>query len=435
MGRAGGLTGASSSSFFNSKNLVEDCCQDTSSVAGSELVDLDLDLSRHGWSSSLSQNSSINNKREERQRRELLIENFELHGDNNHWWPVFRTHCGRSVNSKPVQLLVVGLIILDAIILGADTYDFNDGVFRVLSAIDLACLVIFNIEIVLQIVYLGPTNLIFYAPWRLFDLAIIVLSWVFYTGRLRALGVLRLFTAISKWDLLRTLFAAIGKTLPKMASIWIVLFVFFYTFTVIFTSLYSDAYYQGYMEYNNFENLKDTFLSLLQVMTLDSWSNLMRSLMESNPNAWIGFVVWIIITAFFFLNMIIAVICDSLREMAEIEQRKREKKLMKSQKAMLKNQRKEFQTELEKDRKIQETLLEQQQITQSLLFDILKAVEPNSVRGDKNAELRRRALAIKLPDFGFDKNETEEDAQTMEELEQMAAHVKRRALDRNNEAA
>ena len=328
-------------------------------------------------------------KENKRRQRKAAIENFELHtkNDNNNHnescvskWSLFRTSCGKLVNSKPVQVLVVILICIDAAILGAFTFDqIHDHpiVYKVLNGIDFSCLMIFNVEIALQITYLGPYNLLFFAPWRMFDFIVIVLSWAFYR-KFRALGVFRLFTAVSKLDMLRTLFIAVGRTLPKMASIWIMLLVFFYVFSVLFTSLYSNAYEEGgHLEFKYFGNLKHTALTLFQMMTLDSWSELMRKLMETDPSAWVGFIVWIIITAFFFLNMLIAVICDALRELGEIEQRKREKRLEHKQNALFKNQERKIHDELERDRQIQALILEQQRITQTLLLDVLKAVSPH----------------------------------------------------------
>jgi len=278
-------------------------------------------------------------KENKRRQRKAAIENFELHtkNDNNNHnescvskWSLFRTGCGKLANSKPAQALVVILICVDAAILGAFAFDQihdHPAVCKVLNGIDFSCLMIFNVEIALQVTCLGPCNLLFFAPWRMFDFVVTVLSWAF-CKKFRALGLFRLFAAVSKLDMLRTLFVAVGRTMPKMASTWIMLLVFFCVFSVLFTSLCSNACEEGgHLEFNCFGNLKHTALTLFQMMTLDSWSELMRKLMETDPSAWVGFIVWIVIAAFFFLNTLIAVICDALRELGEIEQRKREKRL------------------------------------------------------------------------------------------------------------
>lgn len=49
-------------------------------------------------------------------------------------------------------------------------------------------------------------------------------------------------------------------------------------------------------------------------MTLDSWLSVVRQVMHAQPWAWITFFAWVVITAFFVLNLVVAVICESLME-------------------------------------------------------------------------------------------------------------------------
>lgn len=47
-------------------------------------------------------------------------------------------------------------------------------------------------------------------------------------------------------------------------------------------------------------------------MTLDNWSNVARQVMDHNPASFVGFFAFIIFTAFFVVNLVVAVICETL---------------------------------------------------------------------------------------------------------------------------
>jgi hypothetical protein len=100
--------------------------------------------------------------------------------------------------------------------------------------------------------------------------------------------------------------------MPRMSAIALLLFLVSYVFAVMFTQLFADLYAQGHTDQNYFGRLDASFFSLFQIMTLDQWSPLAYQVMAVSPGAWLGFVVFVIITSFIIVNMIIAVICDAI---------------------------------------------------------------------------------------------------------------------------
>jgi hypothetical protein len=52
--------------------------------------------------------------------------------------------------------------------------------------------------------------------------------------------------------------------------------------------------------------------TLFQIMTFDGWPDIARQVMKVYPWAWLPFVVFVIITSFVVVNLIIAVICDAI---------------------------------------------------------------------------------------------------------------------------
>lgn len=177
-------------------------------------------------------------------------------------------------------------------------------------------LVAFTIEFLFQFVYLGPGFI--RHTYLIFDLVVLILSWSFFGSSLavfRSLRIFRVFILVSKWKSLQELVRAVGKTLPKLSSIWVCLLLFFYVYTVLCTSLYIDLYDEGYLNWPYFERMDYTFITLFQFMTLDSWHGVVRQVQEARPWSWLCFYSFAIIAAFVILNLFVAVVCEALVEL------------------------------------------------------------------------------------------------------------------------
>ena len=235
-----------------------------------------------------------------------------------------RNLCGRFVNSDPIQYFMTALIILNSVLLGVLTFPQvrDDQVAsRILEYADLVILGCFTVEIACHAMNLGLA--LVRNGWLVFDTVVVVFSWAF-TGSsfavLRSFRIFRIFSLVSRWDSLKTLFEAIGETIPRMASIWASLMIVFYIFCVLFTTLYQDLFAKGYLSEDYFGRLDLTFVTLFQVMTLDNWSEVAREVMKKQPEAFIGFFLFIVFSSFFVINLVVAVICESLIERHREEQ-------------------------------------------------------------------------------------------------------------------
>jgi len=80
----------------------------------------------------------------------------------------------------------------------------------------------------------------------------------------------------------------------------------------MFTILFQDLYAEGYTNYDYFSSLSWTLLTLFQMMTLDEWASIARQVIDVYKWAWVPFVVFVTISGFIFVNLIIAVICDAI---------------------------------------------------------------------------------------------------------------------------
>ena len=86
-----------------------------------------------------------------------------------------------------------------------------------------------------------------------------------------------------------------------------------YIYAVLCTELFRDLYKEGYTGKDYFGNLSLTCFTLLQMVTLE-WQRIVRETQEKYPWAGILFVVFLVQTSFILYSLVIAIICDAVKE-------------------------------------------------------------------------------------------------------------------------
>ena len=228
------------------------------------------------------------------------------------------------VESDVFQYTIIGLIVFNSILMGVTTFDFvedNVDVSNVFEQIDLIILIIFTIELALNLIVY---NIKFFSdPWRTFDLITVVMSWAFAKVKIiRSFRIFRAFRLFGRVKSLNKILTALFSTGEQMISILFVLFLIFYIFGVMFTQLFSDcAEYDCYEpgDPDNFGELHKSIYSLFVLMNLEDWGNTTRQLQKKFTWAWVPVIAFILISSFIMLNLVIAVLCDSLASESEDE--------------------------------------------------------------------------------------------------------------------
>jgi voltage-gated sodium channel len=90
-----------------------------------------------------------------------------------------------------------------------------------------------------------------------------------------------------------------------------------YIFAVMFTELFGDLILSD----DYFTTLDRSFLTLFQMVTLE-WSDIMRECMAQVWWAWIPFILFVVITGFIVFNLIVAVVCKAISEIAVAQRRR-----------------------------------------------------------------------------------------------------------------
>ena len=210
------------------------------------------------------------------------------------------------------QNFIMLLIILNGITMGIETskeYASNfSGFFDLFNTFVVTA---FTLEIILRI-YVHKASF-FKDPWSIFDFVIVAMSLVPASAGFeifRILRVLRLFRLMTVVPQMRKIISALLSVIPGIASIAALLSLFFYIFAIMSTQLYGETFPQW------FGTLGESFYTLFQIMTLESWSmGIVRPIMEVHPLAWVFFVPFIFFSTFIIVNLIIAIVVDAMNEM------------------------------------------------------------------------------------------------------------------------
>ncbi len=228
--------------------------------------------------------------------------------------PPWQQRLATLVNTPLFERSIIALILLNALILGLETSTtlvakygnwFELGHHLILAA--------FIIEAALKISAVAPRlKLYFGDAWNLFDFSVIVLSLLPTTGELamiarlaRLLRVLRLISALPE---LRLIVATLMRTIPSMGNIMLLMSIIFYIYAIAGYHLFhiTDPQHWG--------TLGLSLLTLFRIVTLEDWTDVMYTAMETQPYAWLYFVSFVIMGTFVIINLFIAVVLNNLDE-------------------------------------------------------------------------------------------------------------------------
>ncbi len=223
----------------------------------------------------------------------------------------FRQDLDAFIARPIVQNAIIGVILLNAVLLGMETSDTLMARWGgLIVTLDKICLAIFVVEIAAKLVARGWR--FFTSGWSIFDLVIVGISLVPAAqglSVLRALRILRVLRVISVAPRLRRVVEGFVTALPGMGSVFLLMAIIFYIGSVMATKLFGDSFPDW------FGTLGLSAYSLFQIMTLESWSmGIVRPVMEVYPAAWLFFVPFIMVTTFAVVNLLVGLIVNSMQD-------------------------------------------------------------------------------------------------------------------------
>lgn len=215
--------------------------------------------------------------------------------------------------------LTTFIILAYASVLGfktIDTVETNYSIF--LQFADYFVTIYFIFEIAIKMVAEKKFVNFFKSGWNVFDFVIVVITllpleqsgFAAIARMLRVFRVLRLFTARPE---LKKIIDMLIKAIPSIIDIVILMFIIFYIYAIIGNFYFHD------LSSGLWNDFLVSMLTLFRVLTFEDWTDVMYEAMEVYPMAWIYFVSFVIIAAFVFFNLFVAVIIGEMQKLQEAD--------------------------------------------------------------------------------------------------------------------
>ena len=225
------------------------------------------------------------------------------------------------VDSSGFTGFIVGVILLNALVLGLGTYEtLGERYGSTLGRISDLCFVIFVVELVLRVLSYGwrPWNF-FRSGWNIFDF--VVIGSVFIPGvrenatLLRLARLARLMRVVRLLPDLRVLLLGVWRSVPPLLSVAGITAAILFIYGMVGWLMFADELPKEW------GNIGRAMLTLFVMLTLENFPNYMYQGMDVHPWSWIYFVSFILIAAFVVLNVLIGIVLNSMEEAREAERR------------------------------------------------------------------------------------------------------------------
>lgn len=153
-----------------------------------------------------------------------------------------REKIGQFVNNSYVEAIILTMIMINAVMIGLSTFNIisqNPPVNEAFEITDFIFLVIFTVESSLRLIHLG---LDFWKDsWVVFDFVLIIFSWVFSSGSVKAIRALRILRILPRVKVLKDVINSIIVVMPKMGAVGLLLSLVMFIFSILVTQLYGYA--------------------------------------------------------------------------------------------------------------------------------------------------------------------------------------------------
>ncbi|MFM9049086.1 MAG: ion transporter [Actinomycetota bacterium] len=225
----------------------------------------------------------------------------------------------RLVDSDPFNLVIAGVIIFNAVVLGLETFPaMVDSYGGTLVLLNNICYGIFVVELILRFASYGRRPQDFFRNgWNVFDLIIIGGVWI--PGVRENVTVLRLLRLARVARLLRflpdarVLLSTVVRSLPPLGSIVVLTVLILFLYGMIGWAMFGEALP------NSWGTITRAMLTLFILLTLENFPTYLEEALTVTPWATVFFVSYVLVAAFVIFNLLIGIIISSMESARERE--------------------------------------------------------------------------------------------------------------------
>ena len=236
--------------------------------------------------------------------------------------------CRPIVESSWFDPLMLGVIAVNAVTLGLETYDSIDAAIgRELHVANDVILGLFVVELLIRMGAHAerPTDF-FRSGWNVFDFVVITASFVPGVREnatlLRLVRLLRIVRAVRLLPDLRVLTVAVGRSIPGVASLAAITLLLVYVYGMVGWVIFNDH------DPANFENVGQSMVTMFVLLTLENLPTYIDKGQELSDWTLLFYVSYVLIASFLVLNLFIGIVINSMDQARAIEHHRAEKALL-----------------------------------------------------------------------------------------------------------
>ena len=274
-----------------------------------------------------------------------------------------KSACRQLSTAKWFEVLIVGIILANCILIGAETYARHQWIHVVQNII----LFIFTFEIAIRFIASESLKEFFISGWNNFDLFLVLISYVpesLFSNvsavmMLRVLRIFRVLRLLRTSDEIKLIVSVLSKSFSALFYNGIFFFIFLYLFAIIGVSLFKLPDYATLnpdmqVQYELFRQeapntpecspepygtLSESMFTLFRALTGEDWTDLRYNLIKASEYRLIPasstvitafHIVWFVLAAFLLLNLVVGAIVNNYQViMEESRERKRQEAMQK----------------------------------------------------------------------------------------------------------
>ncbi|MEV7332163.1 ion transporter [Micromonospora sp. NPDC093244] len=239
-----------------------------------------------------------------------------------HRRPALADACARLARSRPFEIVIVVAILANGVVLGLETYDGLIPANAALHGLEWLFRAVFVLEIAIRLAAYGRRPQDFFRHgWNVFDF--LVIAAIFVPGLhgdsalLRVVRVARMVRLVRFSPGLRTIVSALWRSLPGVAGFLALAVVTLYVYGMAGWLIFGDRYPDEYGDIGR------SLLTLFVLLSLETLPDLIEQGLAMSPWTLLYYVSYVIITVNLLLNILIAVIVNSMEEARRLEMTER----------------------------------------------------------------------------------------------------------------
>ncbi|MEV0716263.1 ion transporter [Asanoa sp. NPDC050611] len=230
----------------------------------------------------------------------------------------FARRCARIAGSRVFDVVIVVVIGANAVVLGVETYPHLGAARPLLHGLEWLFRAVFVVEIAIRLAAHGRRPQDFFRHgWNVFDLAVIAAAFIpgFHgdSTALRIVRIARVLRLVRFSPGLRTIVTALLRSLPGVAGFLALALVTLYVYGMAGWLIFRDEFPDQY------GTIGRAVLTLFVLLSQETLPDLIAQGLSVSPWTLVYYVSYVLITANLLLNILIAVIVNSMEEARRLE--------------------------------------------------------------------------------------------------------------------